>query len=385
MSIKIESIKNKNDVIVTKAETVPATGIQGLVTSGDLKQTIDSTNNTLNMSVDVPIFVGDENTSYDEWVAANAAGKLLKFSSDLSFLAESEIDNALPDSSEYAKKVNGDVEFESIIEIIDGEPPNTGVQLVMNCSLPLIETFNVYSDGELINSLLMPITITWSFILTKENTYWLQTFGMKLGGSYLSIDSRQPLNFWFVQDIPIDKVKYVMDCSYTGLTYEEVDSMLKNTMNYIADNDFQMGDRYCCYNWDWENGVYRCCLTKNKITYYTYTDNYNETITVPQSNIEASEIYYEPGNPDPEQFEWSKIVWNGECGEQSLRPNYNETHMASKSYIFNKPQFTGNMIQMDNYNKVSVKTSCNMSDVVLTSALPASPNSTTLYLIPESD
>lgn len=383
MSIKIESIKGKTNVIVKKADTVPATGIEGLVTSGDLKQTIDSTNNTLNMSVDVPIFVGDENTSYDEWIAANAAGKLLKFSSDLSFLAESEIDSILP--NEFAKKVNGDVDFESIIEIIDGEPQNTGVQLVMKCSLPLIETFNIYSDGELISSLLMPITITWSFILTKENTYWLQTFGMKLGGSYLSIDSRQPLNFWFVQDIPIDKVKNVIDGSYTDLTYEEVDSMLKNTMNYIADNELQLGDRYCCYNWDWENDVYRCCLTKNKITYYTYTDDYNETITVPQSNIEASEIYYEPGNSDPEQFEWSKIVWNGEWGEQSLRPNYNETHMASKSYIFNKPQFTGNMIQMDNYNQVSVKTSCNMSDVVLTSALPASPNSTTLYLIPESD
>lgn len=384
MSIKIESIKNKNDVIVTKAETVPATGIQGLVTSGDLKQTIDSTNNTLNMSVDVPIFVGNENTSYDEWIAANAAGKLLKFSSNMSFLAGSEMDSIAPDNSEYAKKVNGDVEFENIIEIIGGEPQNTGVQLVMKCSLPLIETFNIYSDGELINSLLIPITITWSFILTNENTYWLQTYGIKIGGSYLS-DSRLPLNFWFVQDIPIDKVKYVMDGSYTGLTYEEVDTMLKNTLNYIADNDFQMGDRHCCYNWDWENDVYRCCLTKNKITYYTYTDNYNETITVPQSNIEATEIYYEPGNPDPEHFEWSKIVWNGEWGKQSLQADYNETHMASRSYIFNKPQFTGNMIQMDRYNQVSVKTTCNMSDVVLTSALPANPNSTTLYLIPESE
>lgn len=376
MSIKIESIKNKNDVIVTKAETVPATGIQGLVTSGDLKQTIDSTNNTLNMSVDVPIFVGNENTSYDEWIAANAAGKLLKFSSNLSFLAESEIDDTLPDNSEYAKKVNGYVEFESIIEIIDGEPPNTGTQLVMTCSLPLIEKYG---------SLSLDITLTWSFVLTQDDVYWLQTFGMKLLNSYLTDLSSQPIQFWYVQDIPIDKVKNVIDGSYTDLTYEEVDTMLKNTLEYLAYYEIQLGEGFTTWGVDRENSTWRCCLTKNSVSYSTRTNAYNQTITTPYSNIKACDIYYEPGNPDPENFVWPKIKTNGEWGYETYQADYTETNSALRSYILHKPQFTGNMIQMDNYNQVSVKTSCNMSDVVLTSALPASPNSTTLYLIPESD
>lgn len=382
MSIKIESIKGKTNVIVKKADTVPATGIEGLVTSGDLKQTIDSTNNTLNMSVAVPIFVGNENTSYDEWVAANAAGKLLKFSSNLSFLAESEMGSIAPDNSEYAKIVNGDVEFESII---DGEPLNTGVQLVMNCSLPLIETFNVYNNGELENSLLIPITITWSFILTNENTYWLQTYGMKLLNTYLTDFSSQPIQFWYVQDIPIDKVKNVIDGSYTGLTYNEVDTMLKNTLKYLAYYEIQLGEGFTTWWTDRETDTCRCCLTKNRVSYTTHTNAYNETVTIPYSNIRACDIYYEPGNPDPEHFEWPKIKTNGEWGYETYQADYTETNMASRSYIWHKPLFTGNMMQIDGYNQVSVKTSCNMSDVVLTSALPANPNSTTLYLIPESE
>lgn len=376
MSIKIESIKNKNDVIVTKAETVPATGIQGLVTSGDLKQTIDSTNNTLNMSVDVPIFVGNENTSYDEWIAANAAGKLLKFSSNLSFLAESELDSTAPDNSEYAKNVNGDVEFESVIEIIDGEPQNTGTQLVMKCSLPLIEKYGGAS---------LDITLTWSFVLTQDNVYWLQTFGMKLLNTYLTDFSTQPIQFWYVQDIPIDKVKYVMDGSYTGLTYEEVDTMLKNTLEYLAYYEIQLGEGFTTWWSDRETSTWRCCLTKNRVSYSTYTNAYNETVTTPYSNIRACDIYYEPGNPDPEHFEWPKIKSNGEWGYETYQADYTETNTASRSYIWHKPLFTGNMMQIDEYNQVSVKTTCNMSDVVLTSALPANPNSTTLYLIPESE
>lgn len=378
MSIKIESIKNKNDVIVTKAETVPATGIQGLVTSGDLKQTIDSTNNTLNMSVDVPIFVGNENTSYDEWIAANAAGKLLKFSSDLSFLAESEMDSVLP--NEFAKKVNGDVEFESIIEIIDGEPQNTGVQLVMKCSLPLIEKFEIMGSSSSLD-----ITLTWSFVLTQDNVYWLQTFGMKLLNTYLTDFSSQPIQFWYVQDIPIDKVKYVIDGSYTGLTYEEVDTMLKNTLEYLAFYEIQLGEGFTTWWADSETSTCRCCLTKNRVTYTTQINAYNETVTIPYSNIRACDIYYEPGNPDPEHFEWPKIKTNGEWGYETYQADYTDTNTASRSYIWHKPQFTGNMMQIDSYNQVSVKTSCNMSDVVLTSALPANPNSTTLYLIPESE
>ena len=380
MSIKIESIKNKNDVIVTKAETVPATGIQGLVTSGDLKQTIDSTNNTLNMSVDVPIFVGNENTSYDEWVAANAAGKLLKFSSDLSFLAESELEETLPENSEYAKIVNGDVEFESIIEIVDGEPQNTGTQLVMNCSLPLIEKFEIMGRSSSLD-----ITLTWSFVLTQDNVYWLQTFGMKLLNTYLTDFSSQPIQFWYVQDIPIDKVKNVIDGSYTDLTYEEVDTMLKNTLEYLAYYEIQLGEGFTTWWADSETSTWRCCLTKNRVTYTTQINAYNETVTIPYSNIRACDIYYEPGNPDPEHFEWPKIKTNGEWCYETYQADYTDTNTASRSYIWHKPQFTGNMIQMDNYNQVSVKTTCNMSDVVLTSALPASPNSTTLYLIPESE
>ena len=373
MSIKIESIKNKKDVIVTKAETVPATGIQGLVTSGDLKQSIDSTNNTLNMSVDVPIFVGDENTSYDEWVAANAAGKLLKFSSDLSFLAGSEKDSILP--SEYVKKVNGDVEFESIIEIIDGEPQNTGTQLVIKCSLPLIEMFYEAS---------LDITLTWSFVLTRDDVYWLQTFGMKLLNTYLTDFSSQPIQFWYVQDIPIDKVKYVIDGAYTGLTYEEVDTMLKNTLEYLAFYEIQLGEGFTTWWADNETSTWRCCLTKNRVSYTTQINAYNETVTIPYSNIRACDIYYVPGNSDPEHFEWPKIKTNGEWAYETYQADYTDTNTASRSYIWHKPQFTGNMIQMDRYNQVSVRTTCNMRDVVCTSALPAQVDSNTLYLIEEN-
>lgn len=379
MSIKIESIKGKTNVIVKKADTVPATGIEGLVTSGDLKMTPNLENNTLNMSVDVPIFVGNENTSYDEWIAANAAGKLLKFSSNLSFLADSEMGSIAPDNSEYAKIVNGDVEFESIIEIIDGEPQNTGTQLVMNCSLPLIEKFEIMGSNSSLD-----ITLTWSFVLTQDDVYWLQTFGMKLLNSYLTDFSSQPIQFWYVQDIPIDKVKNVIDGSYTDLTYEEVDTMLKNTLEYLAYYEIQLGEGFTTWWADSETSTWRCCLTKNRVSYTTRTNAYNETVTTPYSNIRACDIYYEPGNPDPEDFVWSKIKSNGEWGYETYQADYTETNMASRSYIWHKPQFTGNMIQMDSYNQVSVKTTCNMRDVVCTSALPAQVDSNTLYLIEEN-
>lgn len=95
MSIKIESIKNKTGVVVTHSESadnathatnadqatralaVPATGIEGLTVSGDIKKTTE--NDTVNLSVDVPIFVGDLSTSFAEWKAAFDAGKRLEF------------------------------------------------------------------------------------------------------------------------------------------------------------------------------------------------------------------------------------------------------------------------------------------------------------------
>lgn len=95
MSIKIESIKNKTGVVVTHSESadnathatnadqatralaVPATGIEGLTVSGDIKKTTE--NDTVNLSVDVPVFVGDFTTSFTEWKAAFDAGKRLEF------------------------------------------------------------------------------------------------------------------------------------------------------------------------------------------------------------------------------------------------------------------------------------------------------------------
>ena len=109
MSIKIESIKNKTGVVVTHSESadnathatnadnathasnadqatralaVPATGIEGLTVSGDIKKTTE--NDTVNLSVDVPVFVGDFTTSFAEWKAAFDAGKRLEFKNIIS-------------------------------------------------------------------------------------------------------------------------------------------------------------------------------------------------------------------------------------------------------------------------------------------------------------